>query len=165
MRISEARYEGGELILTADREAIGFVKEFKAGEYEIKRIRKKRSLDMNSYCWVLIGKIAEATGLKMTDIYRTAIKDVGGVWDIIQVRNNAVNKFRENWERQGLGWQTDILMQGETFSNVCVYYGSSTYDSMQMARLIDLLVQDAKSLNIETLPPAKLEAMMEDWRK
>lgn len=43
------------------------------------------------------------------------------------------------------------------------YYGSSTYDTRQMSQLIDSLVQDCKALDIETMAPDKLAAMMEAW--
>lgn len=42
-------------------------------------------------------------------------------------------------------------------------HGSSTYDTAQMSRLIDLIVQDCREQGIETLPPDKLAGMMEEW--
>ena len=52
----------------------------------------------------------------------------------------------------------------EGCTNVILYYGSSTYDTAQMARLIDLIVQDCRALGVETLPPYKLAAMVEEWK-
>ena len=43
------------------------------------------------------------------------------------------------------------------------YHGSSTYDTQQMSRLIDNLVQDCKALDIETLTPDKLALLKEAW--
>lgn len=37
-----------------------------------------------------------------------------------------------------------------------LYYGSSTYDGAQMARLIDNIVQDCKAVGIETMTPDEL---------
>ena len=51
------------------------------------------------------------------------------------------------------GWVPDVIL----------YYGSSTYDTRQMSRLIDLVVEDCKDNGIETLPPEKLAAMVEKW--
>ena len=31
--------------------------------YELKEVKKKRSLNANSYCWVLLGKIADRLGI------------------------------------------------------------------------------------------------------
>lgn len=44
-----------------------------------------------------------------------------------------------------------------------LYYGSSTFDTKQMARLIDNIVQDCKALGIETLTPQQLDALKEEW--
>lgn len=43
------------------------------------------------------------------------------------------------------------------------WYGSHVYDTKQMSRLIDAIVRDCKDAGIETLPPDKLGAMMEEW--
>ena len=47
--------------------------------------------------------------------------------------------------------------------NVILYYGSSTFDTRQMSRLIDNLIQDAKAVGIETMPPDKLAALLGEW--
>ena len=47
--------------------------------------------------------------------------------------------------------------------NVVLYYGSSTFDTQQMSRLIDGLVQDCRALGLETLPPDKLALLKEAW--
>ena len=45
-----------------------------------------------------------------------------------------------------------------------LYYGSSTFDTKQMSRLIDNIVQDCKAVGIETLTPQQLDALKEGWR-
>ena len=42
-----------------------------------------------------------------------------------------------------------------------LYYGSSTYDSKQMARLIDNIVQDCKAVGVETATPQELARLKE----
>lgn len=131
---------------------------------EIKQARKHRSLDANGYCWVLIDKIAERTGLKKTEVYRNAIRDIGGVSDTICVMNKAVDRLREGWEKNGIGWQTETMPSKMTgCTNVILYYGSSVYDSKQMASLIDSLVQDAEALGIPTISDKEAEKMLGKW--
>lgn len=165
MNITECKYEGGCLILrTADPLARRFAYDFKAGNYDITKAKKRRSLDANAYCWVLIDKIAAAVGLPKEEVYRNAIKNIGGVSDVVCVQDEAVDKLLKNWERNGIGWQTEVMsskLKGCT--NVVLYYGSSVYSSHQMNLLIDQLIQDAKALDIETLPPHKLAAMITEW--
>lgn len=132
---------------------------------EVKRWRKKRSLDANAYAWVLIDKIAQATGIPKTEVYRQAIREIGGVSDIVAVPDNAVDKFREGWSKQGIGWQTEILDSKPGYKRIVVYYGSSTYDTKQMSALIDSLVQEAQALGIETLPPAEIVRLNSQWEE
>ncbi len=133
---------------------------------EIKKWRKKRSLDANAYAWVLIDKIAQATGVPKTEVYRKVIREIGGVSEIVCVRTEAVDKFREGWEAHGLGWQTDVMPSKiEGCTNVVLYYGSSTYDTQQMSALIDSLVQEAQALGIETLPPAEIARLNSQWEE
>ena len=46
---------------------------------EMKKYRQKRSLDANSYCWVLCDKIAKSMqgGISKEDVYKDAISYVG----------------------------------------------------------------------------------------
>ena len=136
----------------------------KTYDVEIRLHRERRSLDANAYCWVLLNKIAGETGNDVAQLYRGYIKGIGGNAEIVCVRDKAVETFRAAWEKNGLGWQTETMpskIPGCT--NVVCYYGSSSYDTRQMSVLIDRVVQDAKSLGIETKTPQELEAMMAAW--
>ena len=132
---------------------------------EIKRFRRKRSLDANAYAWVLIDKLAQATGVRKEEVYREAIRNIGGASATVCVPTKAVEQLCKNWRRNGLGWQVEILPSKlDGCTNAILYYGSSVYDTKQMSSLIDLLVQDCRQLGIETLPPRELEALEAQWR-
>lgn len=165
MKITAARWAGGELILsTSDPEAVRFALGFEEGDYQIAKAKKRRSLDANAYFFVLADKIAAVTGIPKTEVYRHAIKEVGGNSDTVCVVKKAADALCSGWEHNGLGWQTERFPSKiKGCVNVTLYYGSSTYDTKQMSRLIDNVVQDAKALGIETLPPEKLKSMLEGW--
>ena len=130
----------------------------------LKEYRKKRSLDANAYCWVLIDKIASSLGRTKEDVYREAIRSIGGNSETVCVRNEAVNSICKVWERNGIGWITDTIpskIAGCT--NVILYSGSSDYNTKQMSDLINAIVQDAEALGIETLTPDKLALLKEGW--
>jgi hypothetical protein len=131
----------------------------------LKEHREKRSLDANAYLWVLLDKLAEETRVPKTEIYRKAIKEIGGVSDTICVQQKAVERLISGWSANGLGWFAETLESKiGGCVNVILYYGSSVYDTKEMSRLIDYVVEDCKALGIETLPPDKLEAMKESWK-
>ena len=133
---------------------------------ELKPYREKRSKDANAYCFALIDKIAEKLNIDKKDVYREAIRNIGGVSEIVCVRNIAVESLISAWSARGLGWQAETFpskLAGCT--NVILYYGSSTYNTMQMSRLIDAIVNECKDLGIETMPPTELKSLLERWDK
>lgn len=134
-------------------------------ELTVEKQKRKRSLDANAYFWVLCDKLAEKTKIPKIEIYRDAIRNIGGNNSVICVRNFEVDKLRATWERNGLGWQTDTMpSKTEGCTNVILYYGSSTYNTEQMSRLIDNIVQDCNEQGIETMTPAELALLKEAWK-
>ncbi|MGI5927164.1 MAG: hypothetical protein ACOX8A_08315 [Thermacetogeniaceae bacterium] len=129
---------------------------------EIKKYRKSRSLDANAYAWVLIDKIAAALSVEQSIVYKNAIREIGGVSQIVCVKSNAVDQLIGGWESKGIGWQTDTLPSKlEGCTNVVLYFGSSSYDTKQMKLLIDNLVEEAKGLGIETMTPDEIRGIYE----
>jgi hypothetical protein len=134
-------------------------------DIEAKKHREKRSLDANAYCWVLLGKLAEKMDMKSEEIYKMEIKDIG-VYEVLPIRNEAIQKFIEAWQKNGIGWVCEEIgkskLQG--YTNIKAYYGSSTYDNKQMSRLIDSIVEDCKLQGIPTDTPEQIEMYKEMWK-
>ncbi|MEG1011013.1 MAG: hypothetical protein RSD27_09665 [Ruthenibacterium sp.] len=140
------------------------MKENRTYTAELKEYHARRSLDANAYFWVLCDKLAVATNLPKTELYRNAIRDIGGNSETVCVRNEAAGKLADGWTRNGIGWFCEA---GESklsgCTNVTLYYGSSTYDTKQMARLIDNIVQDCEAVGIETKTPEELARLVREW--
>ena len=131
---------------------------------EIKKYSKRRSLDANAYCWTLIDKIAEKTKEKKTDVYRHAIKEIGGVSTIICVKDIAADSLCRGWSEHGTGWMTEKTKSKiPGCTNVTLWYGSSVYDSRQMAALIDSLIQEAEGQGIATITEKEKEQLLGKW--
>jgi len=150
------------------RDAKKFCGEMKPKKYvaEIKEYREKRSLDANAYAWVLIGKLAGKLGITPHEIYRAAIRDVGDNYEVTPIRNDAVERWKALWSQNGIGWICEEIGPSklEGYTNVMNFFGSSMYDKAQMARLIDIIVQECKVQGIETMTPAELARLTEDWK-
>jgi hypothetical protein len=133
---------------------------------EIKQNRQRRSLDSNGYLWVLCQKIAEKIQKHTKeDVYKEAIRKVGQ-FDYLAVAEDAAEQFIKVWNSRGLGWyaeEMDSKISG--CKKIMAYYGSSCYDSRQMAVLIDYIIDECKTLDIETLPPEQIAAMNREWGK
>ena len=64
---------------------------------KIGKYRERRSNDANAYCFVLIGKLAEKLNTPKDEIYRNAIKQVGGNYEVVCVMNEAVDTLCSGW--------------------------------------------------------------------
>ena len=168
----EIKLEGGCLIIRPEREDLGkamaVIRKHKDKLYdlEIKEHRKKRSLDANAYAWVLINKIADALRITPKEIYRQAIQNVGGNYEILPVKAEAAEHFKQVWEAQGLGWPCVDMGKSKIdgYRNLRAYYGSSTYSTTQMAQLIDILIQDCRALDIEVKSDEEIASIMGAWK-
>lgn len=131
---------------------------------EIKQHRERRSLDANAYFFVLADKLAEKLHITKEEVYRQAIREIGGVSETVCVKNQAVERLCDGWSQNGLGWQTETFPSKlEGCTNVILYYGSSTYDTEQMSRLIENIVQDCQAVGIETRTPDELANLLSMW--
>lgn len=133
----------------------------------IKKFFKKRSLDANAYCWVLCDKIAkelckDGTVITKEKIYQDVILQIGTFQPLI-IEEKAYENFKRIWEKQGLGFLIQEVSRKDKCVKVHCYYGSSTYDSKEMSLLIELLVELAKSLSIETKTQAEINSLLELW--
>lgn len=133
----------------------------------VKKFFKKRSLDANAYCWVLCDKVAkelskDGTVITKEQIYKDAILQIGTFEPFI-VQESTFDRFKRIWEKQGLGFLVEEVNRKDKCIKVHCYYGSSTYDSKEMSLLINLIVELAKSLNIETMPQQELNSLFESW--
>ena len=134
---------------------------FKANtEYELKPYKEKRSLSANALAWVYCDKLAEKLKTTKERIYQDAIDNVG-VFEEIKVNSpEAGQRFKRIWKQNGLGWLTKTIDD----TTILAYYGSSTYDTKQMARLIDYLQEECKEQGIETRPQWEVDAMLKEWK-
>ena len=135
-------------------------------DFDIKRHRKKRSLDANAKCWVMIDQLAEKLRMRKTEVYRHAIQQIGGVSDIVCVRDHAAKTLCDNWEKHGEGWMTETSPSKlPGCINVKLWYGSSTYDTKQMADLIGELVEECSEQGIPTMSGSEVDKLIEAWGK
>lgn len=137
---------------------------------DFKPLRRHRSRDANAYMWVLVDEIAKVINSTKKEVYRKAVKEVG-VWQDIAVRRVDVSNFVQCWTGQGIGYMVDIFdsgladNKGEPMKRIRVYVGSSKYDTAQMARLIDWVVEEAKELGIPTETPEEIARLKSLWGK
>ena len=126
-------------------------------DIKVSKFHGKRSLTANAYMWVLLDKLATATGVQVKELYFDYLKNVGGNMEMYCGKPEAIDRLVAVWEQSGNRFPSKL----DGCENVKLYYGSSTFDSATMARLIDHIVQDCKAVGIETMTEEELKSLME----
>lgn len=155
-------------------EARGICESMSQGERyiaEIKKFRKKRSKNANDYLWVLLTQMSQALAhsylyVSKEDIYRKHIK-IAGRCDYVAVPERAVESLIKGWDDKGIGWFAEVVdfipgKEIEGCKKVCLYYGSSTYDTQEMSRLLGSVIQEAQDMGIETLTESERALLYEN---
>ena len=142
---------------------LNIISQGKELDIEIKQHRKKRSLDANSYAWVLLSKMADKLKTSKDTLYIDMLRQYG------QREPQLLSIVAEGAEmvyRATHGHCTEVgesELNGKVFKHLAVLRGSSTYDSKEMATLIDGIVGEAKELGIETMTLSELALLKQKW--
>ena len=134
---------------------------------EIKKERKHRSKDANSFCWALCSEIGKALipPLDKAEVYRRAIKAVG-VYTPVPIKESEIETVKRRWEDHGTGWIFETVDGSKTpgYKRVHLYYGSSTYTVDEMRVLLEWLKEEARCMDIIIpLSKAEEEEMLKRW--
>ena len=130
----------------------------KEKQYEIKEYKEKRSLNSNNYAWKLITEIANVMRLSKEEVYLEMLKAYGQSEMVSVLAEIDVSKYFKYYSEAG-----ESILNGKKFRHYKIYMGSSEMDTRQMSILIDGIVQEAKQLGIETLTPAEISRLKEEW--
>ncbi len=132
----------------------------------VKEWREKRSLDANAYFWVLVTKLAGVTRRTNTSVHNRMIADYG---EIDMTIKTIILADDIDW--QELPWihlkptsATRVLDDGKLYRVYLVMRGSHTYNTKEMSRLIDGVVDECKQVGIETMTPGELKRMVNAWK-
>lgn len=131
---------------------------------------KRRSLTANNYFYALLTKIAEKLKISLNEVHNIMLSRYGYpefindkiVYFILPDRID-VNQL------EGVHLKptdkTQTLDNGDLNRVYIVMRGSHTFNSVEMARLIDGVISEAKELGIETITITEKDKMLEEWGK
>ena len=128
--------------------------------------RVKRSINANSYFHVLCARIAEKTGNTQTHEKNSLIRDCG-YWRFVDGKIPTIT-MKPEYEDGMLdfeGLHVKVVERHTDFVKFGFLRGSHELDSVEMSHLIDLTVEAAQALGIETLTPEQIGRMISSWGK
>lgn len=139
------------------RQAYEDLKDCEKISVEIKPYRKKRSLDANAYYWALITKLATVVGLSNPECHNMMLRGYGqpevidGVNVYFPIPDTEEAERRVNNYTDYHFQPTSQVKQGNNgimYRTYKLLRGSHTYDTAEMARLIDGLISECKHAGI-----------------
>lgn len=135
-------------------------------ELEVRLPKKKRSLDANSYYWVLLHRYAEWAGRSDVYMHNEILAHYGQPEEIdgkpVYVVMIDTDAYKE-LEYIHLRATSDVRLGDDlrTYRTYRVMRGSKTYDTKEFSRLVDGLIQEiiGSEAPIETMTPAELAVL------
>ena len=133
---------------------------------KVEKYKAHRSLNANSYMWVLIDEISKKTQAPRSEIYRQAIQEAGVMKPLVvkdEIAQSVTNMLTDI-KPTGTG---DFALTGASkkgWTEIYFYIGSSKYNTEEMSRLIDYVVEECKPLGIDTMTPSEIERLKEQWQ-
>lgn len=131
-------------------------------DVEIKPHRKKRSLNANAYFHVLVDELRQALKISFAACKNHLITSYGQIEYIEDVpaiikTNIEPERMREIETLHCMPIRVKEEEKGAYWYRV--YRGTHTYDSKEMATLIDGTIEECKEQGIETMTPYELERL------
>ena len=114
---------------------------------EIKKPRSKRSLNQNAYLWSLIHELALKMDEDDLDVYIKLLNESKAKYEVLKVLSEAENDLKKCFRVVKL-IKYDV---NKDYAYFQCYYGSSTFTTDQMNKLIDTAISWCNELNIPTL--------------
>lgn len=129
-------------------------------DVEIKKHRKKRSLNANGLLWACLSEIAKVLRTDTWSVYLQMLKRYG-TYTYICVKPDAVEGVKKQWrECEEIG---DIDINGQKATQLLCYYGSSSYNTQEFSVLLNGVFAEMKEMGLTTPDEEKLERALEQW--
>lgn len=137
------------------RECIVFLAECdQEKQYEVKEVKRRRSLTQNAYYWAMLNKLARALRMGDTEVHMNMLREYG-VCEVMSVSMSVpVRDYFEYFDELGIDY-----IDGEERRVIKVYKGSSRMDSAEFSRLIDGMREECESQGIDVATPEEIARM------
>ena len=123
----------------------------------IKKHSDHRTLKANAYLWALITEIGNRLRISKEEVYEMMLHCYGQ-GGAVSVQSKYADKFeRMNKYTEVLG---ESELNGQTWKHYRFWIGSHEYNRDEFSILLDGVIQEAKSLDIEIRPQEEIDSML-----
>lgn len=132
--------------------------------------KDKRSLNQNSYYWSLAGKVARSMSISTARLHNLMLRDVGFIERMDEKAIPVYLPDTDEAEEKALEAETyhikptsqiKVDKDGKSWRCYVMLRGSHTFNTTEMSALLDLMIQEAQALGIETLSEKELANIRE----
>ena len=144
----------------AAREVVESLDPDKVYAIEIKEKKRKRSLDQNAMYWAVLAQVAKKLNISNPRCHNIMLRRYGvperygdqAVYVVLPDTDEASEKAAEA-ETYHLKPTSQVKAgkDGQNYRTYLLLRGSSTYDSSEMSRLVNGMLDEAKELGIEMI--------------
>lgn len=121
-------------------------------EVDIKEYKSKRTLQQNSYLWALITEITKAQngGIanqdNITVTYCNLLEKANAKFEFILCSPDAIKEFKKRF--RAIRINGTIIIKNVEYTQLQVFYGSSTMNTKEMSQLIDTTLDYAYEVGV-----------------
>ena len=142
---------------------------------KIAKYRAKRSLDANAYYWVLVSKLARALNIGNNELHNQLLAEYGMPWIVGDALHRAMlpdtEEVAEKVARSAEyhlrpTTQVTTLADGKDYRTYITMRGSSSYNTEEMARLIDGTIAECRAVGMtdaEIMSPEEKRILKERY--
>lgn len=134
----------------------------KTFDITIEQHREKRSINANNYSYALQDKIAKKLNRSLDDIHKQMVLDYG-VLETYSIRKDAFASAKRLFDYFEVLGESEV--NGKTFIHVKAGIGTHNYNTLEMSKFLDGVVQEAQQLGIETRTPKQLAELKSLWEQ
>ena len=122
--------------------------------FEIKEYKEKRSLNANSYFYVLQNKLANILKISNEELHERLIKDYSSVVLITLPKDQNIDGLIKYYDKYD-----DGTIKGTPVVRYKAYKPSHEMNTKEFSRLLDGIISECKEVGIETLTPNQLKEL------
>ena len=119
--------------------------------YEVKEVRKRRSMTQNAYYWTLLNKLAHKLGMPESELHLNMLRE-WGVCEVMSVSLRVpLHDYFRYFDVLRVDWEA-----GEERRIIKVYKGSSQMDSTEFTHLINGMREECIAQGIDVMTPEEI---------
>ena len=134
----------------------------KTFDITIEQHREKRSINANNYAWLLQDRIAKILNRSIDDIHNQMVLDYG-VLETYSIKKEAFASAKRLFDYFEVLGESSV--KGVEFVHIRAGIGTHNYNTLEMSKFLDGVVQEAQQLNIETRTPKQLAELKSLWEQ